>query len=94
MKNQVPTIEYLRKNGYKVRVIHREINSFQDFKDVPAEYENGVRPYRIKSLTRIDVTTPDGRDVSGFAFCTYGDQYNRKLGNRIALGRAWKKLLG
>jgi hypothetical protein len=36
------------------------------------------------------LTSPEGKDSTGIAYCSKQDQWNRKLGNRIALGRALK----
>jgi len=41
-------------------------------------------------FTRIELTSPDQKDSVGTAYCSRKDQWNRKLGNRIALGRALK----
>ena len=40
--------------------------------------------------TEIFLTDPLGHHVYGAAYCADCDQPNRKLGNRIALGRALK----
>lgn len=85
MKN--PTIESLRKSGYKVRVIHRHWYKGDHGRvNVNSLAEDGN-----PSVTDIDITTPDGRDASGYAYRAKGDQYNRKIGNAIALGRALKQ---
>jgi hypothetical protein len=82
------TIESLRKQGYKVRVIHR------DWKGEDREFINTDRLAKDDNpcVTQIDVTTPDKKDVSGFAYRAEGDHYNRKIGNRIALNRAMNML--
>ena len=41
--------------------------------------------------TVVEITSPINT-VSGVALCNHQDQYNRKLGVRIALGRALKQL--
>ena len=70
-----PTIHQLRRAGWKVRVIH-------------GKYENSNELF--DRYTRIELTSPNGKDSSGIANCSKKDQWNRKLGNRIALGRALK----
>lgn len=35
----------------------------------------------------------DGRVFFGVSDCSHKDQWNRRKGNRIALGRAWKKIV-
>lgn len=68
-----PTIHQMRRAGWKVRVIHGEMET----------------PLSDR-FTRIELTSPDGKDATGIAYCSKGDQWDRKLGNRIALGRALK----
>ncbi len=82
------TIKDLRRKGYKVRVIHS-------------------REYQIKSRingysrevharggsTTIEVTTPDKQtSVFGKSICSMDDNFNRRVGNEIALGRALQQL--
>lgn len=49
-------------------------------------------------VTTVDIGTEDGPVARGYAYCRPddevgpGDQFNRKLGTRIALGRALKEL--
>jgi hypothetical protein len=43
-------------------------------------------------VTEIQLTSPDKTfNVSGKAVCSEQENYSRKVGNSIALGRAWKK---
>jgi len=85
---QTHTMHSLRKAGNKVRVIHR----FWDSDDEVRVFRTSVADDANPNVTQIDITTTDGRDVSGFAYRARGDQYNRKLGNQIALNRALKSL--
>lgn len=82
------TIQQLRQSGYKVRVLHR------DWIGLDRERVDISRLARDKNpcVTQIDVTSPDGKNSTGYAFRATGDNYNRKLGNQIALGRALKNL--
>ena len=76
------TVHQYRKNGWKVRVLH--FRNFQFGSDQPLP--RGGR-------TNIELTTPDKKStVIGVALCCDDDNYNKKIGVRIALGRA-KKLL-
>lgn len=77
-----PTIHQLRRAGWKVRVIHSLINPDEDGLSRLAD-----------RITRIELTSPEGVDSTGIAYCSKEDQWNRKLGNRIALGRALKNYL-
>lgn len=71
----IPTIHQLRRAGWKVRVIHGLTDETNVLSD---------------RFTRIELTSPEKKDSIGMAFCSRKDQWNRKLGNRIALGRALK----
>lgn len=73
-----PTIHQLRRAGWKVRVIHGIYD------------ENDHDEQLYDRFTRIELTSPEGIDSMGIANCSKKDQWNRKLGNRIALGRALK----
>jgi hypothetical protein len=88
--NKEITIANLRRSGYKVRVIHRNWNDEIDDGNV---FYSSLAKDENPNVTQIDVTTPDrSATVSGFAYRCKGDQYNRKLGNTIALNRAIKQL--
>jgi len=75
------TIQSLRRGGYKVRVIHGEVKNL-------ADCENNLRQaadrYTLIQLTEIATSI----SVDGWAYCSKKDNYSRKLGNSIALGRA------
>jgi hypothetical protein len=51
-------------------------------------YVNHISPFH----TEIFLTDPQGRTTFGYALCNEQDQPNRKMGNRIALGRAIKNM--
>ena len=45
-------------------------------------------------VTRVYLTSPVFNKTSlGLSYCHEGDTFNRKLGNRIALGRAVKNMM-
>lgn len=75
-----PTIEQLRKSGYKVRVIHDTLNNDDPYYHLADRY------------TRIEILDPNGKEWVGMARCSVKDNYNRKLGNKIALNRALKNM--
>jgi hypothetical protein len=79
--SNTPTIHQLRRAGWKVRVIHGFIED--------SRYED-VNVHLYNRFTRIELTSPDKKDSTGIAYCSKKDNWNRKLGNRIALGRALK----
>jgi hypothetical protein len=73
------TVHDLRKRGFKVRVFHHRDTCFG------VVLQNG-------GVTHVTITDPLGATREGFADCSPNDQFNRKLGLRIALGRAAAKL--
>lgn len=71
-----PTIKQLRQSGYKVRVIHtRNINQ--------------TTISNFGGHTKIELTTPDMKKTAiGEARCSDKENFNKHIGNSIALGRA------
>ena len=90
MENQMKhkTIKDLRYSGYKVRVLHTRPKSYE------CKLSGKVPVLSPKGgTTLIEVTTPDGKkSVTGKAECSSKDMWNRKVGNKIALGRALVQL--
>ena len=88
------TIESLRKDGYKVRVIHYRENtsgtlmSTRELKHRNDEYGEELIILSKGGKTHIDITSPDGPTFSGESYCSLKDGFNRKMGNSIALERA------
>ena len=82
------TIKELRQQGYKVRVIHARLQK------IVRKLTGNAFEVRAKGgSTTIEVTTPDKKyDVIGKSVCSVEDNFNRKVGNSIALGRALKSL--
>ncbi len=88
MSYMQPTIKDLRRQGYKVRVIHKR-HSIKVQKIMGVAHEISARG----GSTTIEVTTPDKlHTVSGMSVCSLEDNFSRKVGNQIALGRAIKEL--
>jgi hypothetical protein len=83
-----PTIRELRQRGYKVRVMHSRHKQLL----------NSIFSERWElspqgGSTTIELTTPDKTvTVFGKSVCSLEDNFNRKVGNSIALGRALKEL--
>lgn len=90
------TVHSLRSQGFKIRVNHYRFDkttpnvlrprfSFkkQDIDKSEIEEKGGK--------TIITVTSPDGRTVEAISKCSLLDNFNRKKGVAIALGRAMKK---
>lgn len=70
-------VEKLRRAGVKVRVKHyRRVSS------------SGTNPRGGKTV--VEVTLPDGTALVGESKCSRKENFNKRLGVRIALGRAMK----
>lgn len=70
------TVMELRRSGNKVRVLHYR-----------KTLEDGTVFCR-GGHTVVEITTKDGRDLSGSSKCRDDERYDKKTGVRIALGRA------
>jgi len=70
-------VERLRKSGFKVRVKHYRLMN-------PC----GIKPRGGKTV--VEITTPEGESLVGMARCSRNENFNKRLGVRIALGRAFK----
>lgn len=77
------TVESLRKKNYKVRVFH-----FRNCADIPKYANHNPKGGR----TEVQVESPDGIVVVGEAKCSKKENYCKKVGVKIALGRAMKRL--
>lgn len=80
------TIRDLRNNGYKVRVLH-----FRRHKSGPciAGINFGCFEKDPKGgTTQVIIDSPTGEHFEGEAKCSNQDNYNKKLGVKIALGRS------
>ena len=81
-------IHTLRKAGYKVRVMHwRYIPNCKPIlpRHTISDFTS-ILPHGGK--TEIEITAPDGTEFRGSAECSKKDNFNRKRGIQIALGRA------
>lgn len=70
------TVGYLRKSGYKIAVHHHRRKN----------KDGSFMPKGGKTVLIID--SPSGEHFEGCAKCSNEDNYNKKLGIRIALGRS------
>jgi hypothetical protein len=70
------TVGFLRKSGYKVAVIHQR------------NYNNQGLKTPKGGKTSVIIDSPHGEHFEGIAVCCDSDNYNKKLGVRIALGRS------
>ena len=79
------TVHDLRKRGYKVKVRHdRDVALYSNY-----DWDRTLAVGR----TEVYIESPDGNRCSnGVAYRSIKEQFNRKRGLRIALGRALKNL--
>lgn len=84
-------VNELRKQGYQVKVVHNRIKTSTPKVDgkvkkveEPVPFERGG--YTEVTITRDDVTS------KGLAVCSLNDNYCKKRGVAIALGRALKAM--
>lgn len=90
------SVETLRKLGFKVRVYHARYYSSDLYDLLTSKKEAAERSleffgYSLSchcGYTKVDITTPDNVELSGKY--NFGNrQFNRKLGLRAAIGRAF-----
>jgi hypothetical protein len=95
------TIEQLRKDGNKVRVSHyRKTLAEVTWNENFIKYltydklvlESEVREKGLKfaptgGKTVLSITTTDGRDITVESRCSDQDNYNKKIGIRLALSK-------
>jgi hypothetical protein len=100
----VPSIEELRKAGYKVSVRHfRRFDNNYDY-DYPPDYmtkttfHNRYDDYEFHEIsshggwTVLDVRTLTGREISVKYNVPAGHQFNRKVALRACIGKLVKEL--
>lgn len=77
------TVQQLRSNGYKVRVLH-----FRD--SIEKETFGGIRTRILPKggMTKVIIDSPNGDHFEGISRCSKEDNYDKKLGVRIAIGRS------
>lgn len=83
------TIEDIRRNGGQIRVNHVR-NCISDGLPIQAN-PNVIAVDEILprgGITNIEITL-NGKTIRGEARCCENDNYNKKLGVRIAMGRAF-----
>lgn len=88
---KTPTVAELRQNNYKVRVLHfrrkRTGNNNPGklvlIKDLP-----GPQRHHLGGKTRVEITTPEGKNLTGEATCIKEDCFDRRKGLGIAMNNA------
>jgi len=87
------TVQQLRNSGYKVRVLHNRLyNGYYKWQvgSKPNHSVHGYGPIDADTKggsTQIIIDSPSGDHYEGLAICSKKENYNKKLGVRIALGR-------
>ena len=85
MKKHVPSVKELRQSGYKVFVKHDPFDmrfSYHDYSQI------------TQGMIEVVIDPPESKFVyTGSSYRSLKDYPNRKLGVRIALGRAYKEML-
>lgn len=78
------TVQELRNKGYKVRVLHIRDKFYKPRMD------SSINGYESPKggITHVIIDSPNGEHFEGVARCSRQDNYNKKLGVRIALGRS------
>lgn len=83
------TVQQLRNTGYKVRVLHNRLyNGYHKWQvGTQAKVNGPINPDPKGGSTEIVVDSPSGKHFHGVAICSKKENYNKKLGVKIALGR-------
>lgn len=88
------TVHELRKNGYKVRVIHIREKIYKLIKvELEESYDFFYSPIYLGQSSKggktvIHLRTPEGEEFVGVSYCHPEDNYNKKEGVKKALQRA------
>ena len=82
-RNGAPTVEELKARGYEVYVHHEKQEVIDDKYGV-------VQSLGTRVKTTVAFKSPIGEKAVAQAVCHPSDNWNRKKGIAIALGRAWK----
>jgi len=96
-RNISKSVETLRKLGFKVRVYHARRYYFDTSTDLLISKKEAIQQnleffgYSLSchcGYTKVDITTPDNVELSG-KYSFGNRQFDRKLGLRAAIGRAF-----
>lgn len=84
------TVQELRNNGYKIKVLHHRLyNGYHKWQVGSKPNTNGpISPDTKGGSTHIIIDSPTGSHYEGIALCSRVDNYDKKLGVKIALGRS------
>lgn len=102
-----PTVEQLRRNGYKVRIQHFRYNRPDYIGEIPKPlHEKVIKSHGLHPQLKInpsnihvkggrtimEITTPTGRDYSVESVCHINDNFNRRRAVKMCLGRFAKQV--
>jgi|LakMenEpi03Aug12_release.lakeMendotaPanAssembly.Ray.scaffolds.fasta_scaffold64657_12 hypothetical protein len=84
------TVQYLRNNGFKVRILHHRLHNGHYRSNHQGLLFNDMisDPDSKGGFTKVIIDSPNGEHFVGSAVCNKTDNYNKKLGVRIAIGRS------
>jgi hypothetical protein len=84
------TVQQLRNNGYKVRVLHNRLyNGYHAWQNGSRPKHDGpIDPDSKGGSTQVVIDSPSGEHFQGLAICSKKENYNKKMGVKIALGRS------
>ena len=93
------TVQELRNKGFKVKVLHNRLYNgrfkwqnrqtvFESPNRVMYRVDGSIEPDTKGGSTHIIIDSPNGFHFEGVALCSRNDNYDKKLGVRIALGRS------
>jgi hypothetical protein len=86
------TVQQFRNTGYKVRVLHCRLYKGVElsYSDLLSVYRTSIKPKPDAKggSTQVIIDSPDGKHFIGEAICSKKENYNKKMGVRIALGRS------
>jgi hypothetical protein len=83
------TVQELRNAGYKVRVLHNRLyNGYHKWQVGNKPLNSGpIDPDAKGGSTQVIIDSSSGEHFQGLAICSKKENYNKKLGVKIALGR-------
>ena len=86
------TVQELRNKGFKVKVLHNRLYMGRfKWQTANPSVIIGSSPLETDTKggsTHIIIDSPNGFHFEGVALCSRNDNYDKKLGVRIALGRS------
>jgi hypothetical protein len=88
------TVQQLRNMGYKVKVLHNRLyNGYHAWQVGSRIHIDGItEPDSKGGSTHVIIDSPTGEHFQGLAICSKKENYNKKMGVRIALGRSGVKV--